>query len=161
MRVSLFNAILFTIGVQEFQSLQKKALSDGCGCRLLEALTVAADAHMIASTASSDATRRPPGILASPEKLFSFILLTYANLKEHKFTYWFCFPVLTSSAKITSLPANAHIAFETPPTDTSNSTPASVSSVDSRLVLPRRLHAEDAADLSMIKAMHDGFSTYS
>jgi hypothetical protein len=37
---------------------------------------------------------RNGGAVADPALLNSFLLLTFADLKRFKFTYWFCFPVL-------------------------------------------------------------------
>jgi Ubiquitin-like modifier-activating enzyme ATG7 N-terminus len=33
-----------------------------------------------------------------PMQLVNFTILTYADLKKHKFYYWFCFPALLSSS---------------------------------------------------------------
>ncbi|CAM9198000.1 unnamed protein product, partial [Ectocarpus fasciculatus] len=82
--------------VEEFQKLNKKALVEAAGQHIWGAIF-------------------DGSAIQDPSILFSFVLVTFADLKKHVFTYWFAFPALVPASQFAFLSPPIRLKESTAP----------------------------------------------
>lgn len=87
--------LIKVIDIQEFQRLDKKALVECAGSYIWRSIL-------------------DGSAICDPNRLFSFLLVAFADLKKHVFTYWFAFPAIVSAAPFSLLDSPVHLCDSHP-----------------------------------------------
>lgn len=92
--ISIPGIIVNVNTLEDFKNLDKKRLLDDIGIEILKTIY----------SVDADMNPNPNLVLCNPWDLFKFIIISFADLKSYKFTYWFGSPVLVPRNPFKAIP---------------------------------------------------------